>query len=131
MRRKKTTSGLELYAVSGTHTVVLSLDMKAKPDGLLGFAFERVETKSKKRIWLYGQKFFHSVIPIDPKDLTKLQTKWNKQKHIGGFHAVSTKGCLSLSRAPRPDRNCEARCTSSIIRALSWRLKQPKRTVST
>ena len=39
MRRKKTNSDLELYAVSGTHTVVLSMDMKKKPDGLLGFAF--------------------------------------------------------------------------------------------
>jgi len=84
MRRKKTTSGLELYAVSGTNTVVLSLDMKEKPDGLHGFGFERVETKSQKRIWLYGQKFFHSVIPIAKKDLGKVKG----QKYPTHLHPV-------------------------------------------
>lgn len=64
MRRKKTSSNLELYAVSGTNTIVLSIDMKAKPSELLGFSFERVETKSKKRIWLYGQKFFGSAVTL-------------------------------------------------------------------
>jgi len=69
MRRKKTSSALQLYAVSGTNSIVLSIDMKPKPAGLLGFAFERVETKTQKRMWLYGQKFFKSVIPIAKKDL--------------------------------------------------------------
>lgn len=64
MRIKKTPGELEVYAVAGTHTVVLSLDMKHKPKDLLGFAFERVETKSLKRIWLMGQKFFKSVINV-------------------------------------------------------------------
>ena len=86
MRRKKTNSDLELYAVSGTHTVVLSMDMKKKPDGLLGFAFERVETKSKKRIWLYGQKFFRSVIPIETKDLKKVKG----QKYPTHLHPVQS-----------------------------------------
>jgi len=71
MRRKKITADLELYAVSGTNCIVLSLNMKTKPDGLLGFAFERVETKSKKRIWLYSQKFFHSVIHEIEKEGSK------------------------------------------------------------
>jgi len=69
MRRKRTTANLELYAVSGTNCIVLSLDMKTKPDGLRGFAFERVETK--KRIWLYGQKFLHSVIHEIEKEGSK------------------------------------------------------------
>ena len=84
MRRKKTSGELEIYAVSGTNTVVLSLDLKNKPVGLLGFAFERVETKSQKRIWLYGQKFFHSVIPIDEKDLKKVKG----QKYPTHLHPV-------------------------------------------
>jgi phosphatidylserine/phosphatidylglycerophosphate/cardiolipin synthase-like enzyme len=84
MRRKRTVSELELYAVSGTNSVVLSLDMKAKPSGLLGFAFERVETKSQKRIWLYGQKFFGSVIPIAKKDLGKVKG----QKYPTHLHPV-------------------------------------------
>lgn len=86
MRRKKTSSDLELYAVSGTSTVVLSMDMKTKPVGLLGFAFERVETKSKKRIWLYGQKFFKSVIPIEEKDLKKVKG----QKYPTHLHPVQS-----------------------------------------
>ncbi len=86
MRRKKTSSGLELYAVSGTHTVVLSMDMKVKPAGLLGFAFERVETRSMKRIWLYGQKFFKSVIPIEEKDLGKVKG----QKYPTHLHPVQS-----------------------------------------
>lgn len=84
MRRKKVGSALELYAISGTNTVVLSLDMPTKPTDLLGFAFERVETKTKKRIWLYGQKFFHSVIPIDKKDLHKVKG----QKYPTHLHPV-------------------------------------------
>src|SRR5439155_1204233 len=84
MRRKKASSSLELYAVSGTNTIVISMNMKAKPSGLLGFAFERVETKSKKRIWLSGQKFFASVIPITKKDLNKVKG----QKYPTHLHPV-------------------------------------------
>lgn len=62
MRAINDSNELELYAVAGTHTVVLSMDMKNKPDGLLGFAFERQTLGNGKRIWLYGQKCFQSVI---------------------------------------------------------------------
>ncbi len=65
MRAKNNVNELELYCVAGTHTVVLSLDMKNKPANLLGFAFERKDNKTGKRIWLNGQKCFQSVIP-DP-----------------------------------------------------------------
>jgi hypothetical protein len=65
MRAINNINELELYAVAGTHTVVLSMDMKNKPDKLLGFAFERQTLNDGKRIWLYGQKCFQSVIP-DP-----------------------------------------------------------------
>jgi len=65
MRARNNVNELELYGVAGTHTVVLSVDMKNKPLGLLGFAFERKDNKTGKRIWLNGQKCFHSVI-ADP-----------------------------------------------------------------
>ncbi len=97
MRRKKTSSSLELYAVSGTNTIVISMDMKAKPSGLLGFAFERVATKSKKRIWLYGQKFFGSVIPIEKKDLGKVKG----QKYPTHLHPVQ--GFLWKDFTAEPD----------------------------
>jgi len=65
MRARNNANELEIYAVAGTHTVVLSLDMKNKPTGLLGFAFERKDDKTGQRTWLYGQKCFQSVI-TDP-----------------------------------------------------------------
>jgi phosphatidylserine/phosphatidylglycerophosphate/cardiolipin synthase-like enzyme len=86
MRIKKTKTNLELFAVSGTNTIVLSIDMKQKPTDLLGFAFERVETKSKKRIWLEGQKFFKSVIKVDQKDLEKIKG----QKYPTYLHPVQS-----------------------------------------
>ena len=86
MRKRKTDSDLKLYAISGTNTVVISTDMKSKPKNLLGFSFERVETKSQKRIWLYGQKFFKSVINIAKKDLPKVKG----QKYPTFLHPVQS-----------------------------------------
>jgi hypothetical protein len=65
MRNRSIANELEVYAVAGAHTAVLSFDFKNKPQGLLGFALERQETKTGKRIWLEGQKCFQSIIP-DP-----------------------------------------------------------------
>lgn len=65
MRNRSNNSDLEVYAVAGTHTAVLSFDFKTKPQGLLGFAIERKEEKTGKRIWLEGQKCFKSII-TDP-----------------------------------------------------------------
>lgn len=41
MRIKNDGGELELYVVAGTNSLVLSMDMKKKPEGLLGFAFLR------------------------------------------------------------------------------------------
>ncbi len=65
MRNRSINSDLEVYAVAGTHTAVLSFDFKNKPQNLLGFAIERKDEKTGKRIWLQGQKCFQSIIP-DP-----------------------------------------------------------------
>lgn len=65
MRARNVDNDLELYAVAGTHTAVLSVDFKVRPDGLLGLAYERKDLKTGKRIWLEGQKCFRSVI-ADP-----------------------------------------------------------------
>ncbi len=65
MRNKASNGNLEVYAVAGTHTVVLSFDYVNKPQGLLGFAVERKDLGTGKRIWLMGQKCFKTVIP-DP-----------------------------------------------------------------
>jgi hypothetical protein len=65
MRNRNIDNDLEVYAVAGTHTAVLSFDYKTQPQGLLGFAIEREDLETKRRIWLEGQKCFRSVIP-DP-----------------------------------------------------------------
>jgi hypothetical protein len=73
MRIKNDVNELEIYAVAGTHTVVFSLDMKHTPQNLIGFAVERKDNESGKRIWLEGQKCFQSVIP-DPAKGQKYPT---------------------------------------------------------
>lgn len=65
MRSRNIDKDLEVYAVAGTHTAVLSFDWKTRPQGLLGFAVERKDVTTGFRIWLEGQKCFRSIIP-DP-----------------------------------------------------------------
>jgi len=65
MRNRNIASALEVYAVAGTHTAVLSFDFKAKPPHFLGFAIERKDEATGVRHWLEGQKCFRSLIP-DP-----------------------------------------------------------------
>ena len=72
MRTRNTENDLEVYAVAGTHTAVLSLDFKTRPQGLLGFAFERKDLTSGRRIWLEGQKCFRTIIPDPVPGSTKL-----------------------------------------------------------
>lgn len=65
MRARNLEHDLEVFAVAGTHTAVLSFDYESQPRGLLGFAIERKDLATGMRIWLEGQKCFRSVIP-DP-----------------------------------------------------------------
>ena len=63
MRARNVEQDLEVYAVAGTHTVVLSFDFKTKPEGLLGFAVERRDMATGQISWLEGQKCFRSQVP--------------------------------------------------------------------
>jgi len=119
MRRKKTSSNLRLYAVSGTNTILLSIDLIDKPDDLLGFSFERVETKSKKRIWLFGQKFFKSVINIAEKDLQKVKG----QKYPTYLHPVQS--FLWKDFTPVPDTEY-----TYIVTALRGEPVNPKKAIA-
>lgn len=65
MRNRNVANDLEVHAVAGTRTAVLSLDFKQQPQDLLGFAIERKDLKTGLRIWLEGQKCFRSII-ADP-----------------------------------------------------------------
>ncbi|HVP08559.1 MAG TPA: phospholipase D-like domain-containing protein, partial [Burkholderiales bacterium] len=63
MRARNIANDLEAYAVAGTHTAVLSLDFKTKPQNLLGLAFERRDHTTGLITWLEGQKCFRSIVP--------------------------------------------------------------------
>ena len=63
MRFKSTSANLKIYALAGTHTILLSMDMQTVPDKFLGFAFERTQPDTGQTTWLYGQKCFKSVVP--------------------------------------------------------------------
>ena len=65
MRARNVDNDLEVYAVAGAHTAILSLDFKKKPEDLLGLAYERKDKATGLRIWLEGQKCFKSIVP-DP-----------------------------------------------------------------
>ncbi|HVW15171.1 MAG TPA: phospholipase D-like domain-containing protein [Mucilaginibacter sp.] len=63
MRFKSTQNNLKVYAVTGTHSIVLSFDLVNLPQNFLGFAIERTQLDTKKTTWLYGQKCFKSIVP--------------------------------------------------------------------
>jgi PLD-like domain len=65
MRTRNITNDLQVHAVAGTHTAVLSMDFRSRPQGLLGLAFERKDLATGRLTWLQGQKCFRSVVP-DP-----------------------------------------------------------------
>ena len=68
MRNKASNGNLEVYAVAGTHTVVLSFDCVTKPQGLLGFAVERKDMGTGQANMADGPKCFKTVIPDPVKD---------------------------------------------------------------
>jgi phosphatidylserine/phosphatidylglycerophosphate/cardiolipin synthase-like enzyme len=67
MRARNIANDLEVYAVAGTHTAVLSFDFKTKPQNLLGLAIERRDLTTGMITWLEGQKCFPSIVPTPVK----------------------------------------------------------------
>lgn len=65
MRQKSSRNGLTVRAVSGTHVVMLGLDLSdaARP-GCLGFAIQREDHTEGERYWLSGSKTFEGVGPV-------------------------------------------------------------------
>ena len=48
MRFKSTQTNLKIYAVTGTHTILLAFDMANVPNQFLGFAIERTQLDPKR-----------------------------------------------------------------------------------
>ena len=64
MRTKKLANGLSVRAISGTHCVLLAMDLaKARCRGLRGFAIHRTDHTASESGWLTGMKFFPSTDP--------------------------------------------------------------------
>lgn len=64
MRAKKTTDGLTVNAVAGTHVVTLGLDLsEARRAGCLGFSIQREDHSEDERYWMTGTKTFAATDP--------------------------------------------------------------------
>jgi len=63
MRKRASKGPLSVQAVAGSHVVLLGIDMeKARTDGVLGFAIERIDhNRNNRRDWLAGIKTFKSA----------------------------------------------------------------------
>ncbi len=65
MRKKQTSAGLTVNAISGTHVVLLGLNLSdAKRKGCLGFAIQREDHTEDERIWMRGMKTFEATLPF-------------------------------------------------------------------
>ncbi len=64
MRKKRTSSGLTVNAIAGTHVITLGLDLAAKQrKGCLGFAIQREDHTEDERYWMSGMKTFKATDP--------------------------------------------------------------------
>ena len=65
MRKRRTSAGLTVNAVAGTHVVMLGLDLSdAKRAGCLGFAIQREDHTEDERNWMTGMKTFEASDPL-------------------------------------------------------------------
>jgi phosphatidylserine/phosphatidylglycerophosphate/cardiolipin synthase-like enzyme len=64
MRVRKTTGGLTVNAIAGSHVIFLGLDIKPPlRAGLRGFAVRRQDKTEGETYWMRGAKVFASLIP--------------------------------------------------------------------
>jgi phosphatidylserine/phosphatidylglycerophosphate/cardiolipin synthase-like enzyme len=64
MRKKNENKGLSVMAISGTHVVLLGINLSENQcKGLLGFAIRRHDHTENEVYWLKGYKTFESVEP--------------------------------------------------------------------
>lgn len=64
MRKKRSTGGVAVNAIAGTHVVTLGLDLTdAARKGCLGFAIQREDHTEDERYWMSGMKTFAETDP--------------------------------------------------------------------
>ncbi len=82
MRQRKTSQGLTVQAIAGTHVVLLAMHMdEAACQGLMGFAIHRTDHTEDEAYWMQGTKTFAETDPGFPPG-----AKYPTHKHpIQGF----------------------------------------------
>ncbi len=65
MRRRRTSEGVTVNAIAGTHVVTLGLDLTtaARRKKCLGFAIQREDKTEEERYWMRGMKTFAETDP--------------------------------------------------------------------
>jgi PLD-like domain len=64
MRKRRTTDGVTVNAIAGTHVVSLGFDLTpARRTGCLGFAIQREDHTEDERYWMLGAKTFEDTDP--------------------------------------------------------------------
>jgi phosphatidylserine/phosphatidylglycerophosphate/cardiolipin synthase-like enzyme len=64
MRRKRSSDGVTVNAIAGTHVVTLGLDLAStRRKGCLGFAIQREDKTEDERYWMRGMKTFAETNP--------------------------------------------------------------------
>ena len=67
MRFKKTKNAVSVHAITGTHVVMLGLDMPEDHTAdLLGFAIHRTDPVENEAYWLTGMRTFEASYPNPP-----------------------------------------------------------------
>lgn len=64
MRERASGNGFDVYAIGGSHVVLLAIDASRQArKGLLGFAIKRSDETEDQSYWLKGLKVFEDVVP--------------------------------------------------------------------
>jgi phosphatidylserine/phosphatidylglycerophosphate/cardiolipin synthase-like enzyme len=64
MRKSAGKGGFDVFAITGTHVVLIAIDAtKSARKGLLGFALKRTSASENQSYWLKGLKVFREVVP--------------------------------------------------------------------
>ena len=112
MRKRRTSGGVTLNAVAGTHVVTLGLDLsEARRAGCLGFAIRREDHTEGERVWLRGLKTFAATDP----ELGPGQSVSTRAHPIQAFQWAD------YAAKPDHEYTYEARPVSGDPRELCWR----------
>ena len=117
MRDRKTTQGLTVQAIAGSHVVLLGFNLERTAcTGLMGFGVHRTDHTENEAYWLEGLKTFESTDPGFEPGAARYQTDehpiqgftWSdftaKPRHRHTYRVVAFKGTAAALRSSSPDQ---------------------------